>query len=123
MTGVEVVEVQATWFAGQVIVQAFTVTVKVQVAVSIAASVAVQVTVVVPTAKVEPDAGRQLTVAPEQLSVGVGGVYVTAVGALPLTEMLAGQVSAGGWLSLTVTVKLQEPVIELVQVTVVVPFW
>lgn len=29
----------------------------------------------------------------------------------------------GGWLSITVTVKLQEPVIELEQVTVVVPFW
>lgn len=29
----------------------------------------------------------------------------------------------GGWLSFTVTVKLQEPVIELEQVTVVVPFW
>ena len=41
------------------------------------ASLAVQVTVVTPTAKVEPEAGVQEAVAPEQLSVGVGGVYVT----------------------------------------------
>jgi hypothetical protein len=38
------------------------------------ASVAVHVTVVTPTGNVDPDAGRQLAVAPGQLSVGVGTV-------------------------------------------------
>jgi hypothetical protein len=37
-------------------------------------SVAVQVTVVVPTAKQLPDAGKQFTVAPVQLSLAVGVV-------------------------------------------------
>lgn len=72
--------VPAAWLAGQVIVGAWvslTVTVKVQLPVRLAASVAVQVTVVTPLAKVEPEAGEQLTVAPEQLSLAVGVVYVT----------------------------------------------
>lgn len=53
-----------------------TVTVKVQEAVfgGAAVSDAVQVTVVVPTAKVEPEAGTHAAVAPGQLSVGVGVV-------------------------------------------------
>ena len=51
-----------------------TVTVKVQEPVLFELSVAVQVTVVVPLGKVEPEAGTQLTVAPEQVSVGVGVV-------------------------------------------------
>ena len=38
------------------------------------ASLAVHVTVVVPTGKVEPDAGTHATVAPGQLSVAVGVV-------------------------------------------------
>lgn len=46
---------------------------KLQVAVLLEASVAVQVTVVVPTAKIVPEAGTQLTVAPGQLSVTVAG--------------------------------------------------
>lgn len=54
-------------------------------------SLAVQVTVVVPSEKEEPEAGTQLTVALPQLSVAVGGVYVTVVGPLLLTDMLAGQ--------------------------------
>jgi hypothetical protein len=49
-----------------------TVTVKPHVAVLPAASVAVQVTLVVPFAKLDPDCGAQLTVAPGQLSVAVG---------------------------------------------------
>ena len=48
-----------------------TLTVKVQVAMLFEASFAVQVTVVVPTAKVEPEIGAQLIVAPGQLSVTV----------------------------------------------------
>ena len=61
-------------FAAQLMVQGDTVTVKLQVAVLFAASVAVQVTVVVPRLKQVPDGGRQVTVAPGQLSVTVGGV-------------------------------------------------
>lgn len=49
-----------------------TVTVKEQVAVLLEASVAVQVTVVTPLWKVDPEAGKQVAVAPGQLSVGVG---------------------------------------------------
>ena len=62
--------------AGQVIdggCVSLTVTVKVQKPVLFELSVAVQVTVVVPFGKVEPEAGTQLTVTPEQLSVA-GGV-------------------------------------------------
>jgi len=53
----------------------FTVTVNEQVLMFADESVAVQVTVVVPTAKLDPDAGAQLAVgAGVQLSVGVGVV-------------------------------------------------
>jgi hypothetical protein len=61
-------------FAGQVIVQGITCTVKVHCEVLVEVSVAMQVTVVVPTAKQVPEPGVQLAVAPEQLSVGVGVV-------------------------------------------------
>ena len=64
-------------FAGHVTVGAcasVTVTVKVQVPVFVEAAVAVQVTVVVPTGKVDPDAGAHTTVAPGQLSDAVGVV-------------------------------------------------
>lgn len=71
-------------FAGQVRLGAcvsLTRTVKVQVVSTLfgLASLAVQVTVVTPTTKVEPEAGVQEAVAPGQLSVGVGVVYVTTV--------------------------------------------
>lgn len=64
-------------FAGQVIeggCVSLTVTVNEQEAVLPELSVAVQVTVLVPSGKVEPEAGTQLTVAPEQLSVAAGVV-------------------------------------------------
>jgi hypothetical protein len=51
-----------------------TVTVNVQVAVFIAASVVVHVTVVVPTGKVDPDAGEHTVDAPGQLSTAAGVV-------------------------------------------------
>lgn len=54
------------------IVQGMTLTVKVHIAMLFAASFAVQVTVVVPTAKVVPDAGEQVTVGAPQLSFAVG---------------------------------------------------
>ncbi len=61
--------------AGQVIdgiVLSLTVTVKVQVLMLLEASVALQETVVVPFGKVEPEAGAQLKVTPEQLSLTEG---------------------------------------------------
>ena len=64
-------------FAGQVIeggCVSLTVTVNEQEAVLPELSVAVQVTVLVPSGKVEPEAGTQLTVAPGQLSVAAGVV-------------------------------------------------
>ena len=60
---------------------------------------AVQVTVVVPTAKAVPLAGLQLAVAPGQLSVAVGVVYVTTALHWPASAfwvMLAGQTMLGG---------------------------
>ena len=55
-----------------------TVTVNEQVAVLLEASLTVQLTVVVPTAKVDPDAGVQTGVpTPGQLSVAVAFEYVT----------------------------------------------
>ena len=51
-----------------------TVIVNVHAPVFAAASVAVQVTVVIPTGNDEPDAGRQFTAAPGQLSDAVGVV-------------------------------------------------
>ena len=103
---------------------------KLHIAVLFDESVAVQVTVVVPLLKADPDEGEQATVgAGVQLSVAVGGVKVTTAvqtfGSV-LFVMFAGQAPiVGGWLSLTVTVKLQEPVLPedsvAVQVTVVVP--
>lgn len=105
----------------------------VQLAVRFELSVAVQVTVVVPTTKVEPEAGAQTTGAEPQLSVAVGGVYVTAALQAPVVAgcvMFIGQaLMTGSWLSVTVTVKVQAAVFGgvavslAVQVTVVTPFW
>jgi hypothetical protein len=46
---------------------------------------------------------------------------VTTFGVEEITAMFAGQVIAGGWVSLTFTVKLQLGPAEVLQVTVVVP--
>ena len=119
-------------FAGHVIVHAgCTVIVNVHVPVFAAASVAVHVTVVVPTGNDEPDAGTQFTVAPGQLSDGVGTVYVTVAdpedGGDSTTVMLAGHVTVGTCVSLTVTVNehvvfgLFGDASDAVHVTVVVP--
>ena len=128
MTVADVPAVHAITFAGHVITQGVTVTVNEQhVPVLLDASFDVQVTVVVPTLKLEPDAGVHVTVAPEQLSETVGEVYVTTVGELPLTMILVGQAPmVGDCVSLTVTVNVHaEPVLLDasfgVQVTVVVP--
>ena len=66
--------VDLVMFAGHAMVgfsASVTVTVKLHVALFPDVSVAVQLTVVVPTGKVEPDAGEQTTVTPGQLSVAV----------------------------------------------------
>jgi hypothetical protein len=95
-----------------------------QLAVLPDASVAVQVTVLVPCAKVEPLAGLQLEVTPEQLSLTVGANVTTGVLQV-LVVMLAGQVIVGLVVSLTVTVNEQLlvpwPVSMALQVTDVVP--
>jgi hypothetical protein len=89
-------------FDGQVILGAWvslTVTVKLQLPVDMLpdASVAVQVTVITPLANVEPEAGRQLVVAPGQLSLAVAVKLTTAVQTLASVDwvMLLGQVTVG----------------------------
>ena len=88
---------------------------------------------VTPSGNVEPDGGRHTTgVTPEQLSLAVGVAKVTTLPVMAghagaaIAVTFAGQVIEGGWLSLTVTVKLQVPLLLLasltVQLTVVVPF-
>jgi hypothetical protein len=83
-----------------------TVTVNVAVPVLVP-SLAEHVTVVVPTGKVEPDAGAQLTGGePATASVAEALPYVTVVPAgLPVVTLsLAGGVTAGGVVSTTCTV-------------------
>ena len=99
-------------------------------AVLLEASVAVQVTVVVPTEKLDPDGGVQLTTTPPQLSFPVGVEKVTVAdpdpGGLSSVVIFAGQdPMVGSCVSLTVTVKLQDwsgllP-FDPVQVTVAIP--
>src|SRR5439155_18044827 len=105
-----------------------TVTLKLHEAVLPLASVTVQVTVPLPLAKVEPLAGAQLTVWPGQLSAPVGVMKLTTALHIPGSVdwvMSAGQTIVGGCASLTVTVKLQVPVLPdvsvAVQLTVLVP--
>lgn len=93
-------------------------------------SVAVHVTVVVPRLNVAPEAGAQTTGAEPQLSIAVGGVYVTVAEQAPVVAgcvMFVGQAPMTGfWLSTTVTVKLHGvaglPAASIpVQLTVVTP--
>jgi hypothetical protein len=90
-------------------------------------SVAVLVTTVVPTGKAKPLAGTLTTFSTAQLSVAVT-LKVTLLVHWPsaaFTVILAGHVSPGRWVSLTVTVKVHWLVLPLlsraVLVTVVVP--
>ena len=93
-------------------------------------SLAEQVTVVTPIGKLLPEAGEQVTVrAPSQTSLAVAeNVAVAEPEPTGLSVRLIGpgQVTAGAWLSATVTVKLHElllpDVSEAEQVTVVTPF-
>ena len=104
-----------------------TVTVKLQVAALPLPSLAVAVTVVVPIGNVEPEAGMYERVAVPQLSEAVAAKVTTALQtpAPAFTEILAGQVMLGAWLSFTVTVNEQVAVFPwpslAVAVTVVVP--
>lgn len=93
------------------------------------ASVAVPVTVVVPSAKIDPEVGNVLTVAPGQLSdiVGKGNVTADPVQeASDSTVTFEGHVILGFCASFTVTVKLHALVLleasVAVQLTVVIPF-
>ena len=104
-----------------------TVTVKVQVLLLPLLSRAVLVTVVTPRGKAKPLAGLLVRFANAQLSLAVT-VKVTLLVLPPgaaLTARLAGQLIWGGWLSSTVTVKLQLLMLPLrsraVLVTVVTP--
>src|ERR1051325_3635867 len=96
--------------AGQLMVQAMTVTVNEQLFELLEKSLTVQLTVVVPTGKEEPEGGLQLgEPTPEQLSETLGEEYVTGVGP-PLGEVvvtLPGQVIDGGVVSLVVSVTLR----------------
>jgi hypothetical protein len=118
--------------AGQAIVQPKpTTTLNEQLPVLPDRSLAEQLTVVVPTAKLDPDGGVQVTArAPSQASLAdvekvtvaepePGGLSTAVTGEV-------GQLRTGAWLSLTVTVKLHEllllEVSDAPQLTVVVPF-
>ena len=117
-------------FDGQVMAGdcvSLTVTVNEQVPVFRAASVATTFTVVVPTVKVEPEAGVATAVAPGQLSDAETENVTSAEQRFMAfgTTMLAGQFATGGWFSVTVTVNEQVPVLPAgsvaVTTTVVVP--
>jgi hypothetical protein len=102
--------------------------VKLHVAVLPDASVAVAVTIVVPFGNMEPEGGVETTLTPGQLSDAVT-VKVTALEHCPIAAgmtILAGQVTVGACVSLTVTVNEQLAELPLasvtVQLTVVVPF-
>src|ERR1044071_9834957 len=97
-----------------------TVTVKVQLEVLPLASVAVQVTVLVPLAKLDPEAGTHRIEPPGQLSVSVAR-KLTLLAHWPgavLTVIGPGQLIVGGWLSTTVTLKVQFEVLPLASVAV-----
>jgi hypothetical protein len=101
-------------------------TVKLQFEELFDASVAVQVTVVVPVGKMEPDAGVQLVVTAEQLSLVSGSGKSTLVPLLPGATSaltLAGHMIEGASASfpVTVTLKLQGSPVSPAHVTVVVP--
>jgi hypothetical protein len=113
------------WLPGQVIVGncvSLTVTVKLQVTVFDDASVTLNVLVVTPTGNEDPLGSPAICIVdvPGQLSVPTGVLYVTIALHKPfvlLTDMLAGQLMVGNWLSLTVTLKLHVVVLAEASVT------
>jgi hypothetical protein len=108
-------------------VVSFTVTVNKAEPALLCVSVAVHVTVVVPSGKVEPLGGAQLTGrAPSTLSVADAEYVKTApAGPVASTVAFTGTVTTGAVLSVTVTVNEAEPVLlcvsVAVHVTLVVP--
>jgi hypothetical protein len=105
-----------------------TVTLKEHVLVLADSSRAVQVTTVVPSGNEERGARVQVRLStPEQLSLTVGNVKLTATLVCPggaSVTMLEGQITVGGSVSLTVTVKEQfvtPAAFAAVQSTLVVP--
>ena len=92
-----------------------------------AASIAEQVTVVVPSGKVEPEAGEQVAATePSTISVAEAEKLATAPeGPVASRIILAGTVTVGGVVSTTDTLKLALPVFPdasvAEQLTVVVP--
>ncbi len=95
-----------------------TVTVKVQLLLLPLLSRAVLVTVVVPRGKAKPLAGILERFVTVQLSLAVttkATLLVQTPGAV-LTVRLAGQVITGGWVSLTVTMKVHCAVFPLASV-------
>jgi hypothetical protein len=102
--------------------QSLTVTVNEQFTVRPAASVPTTLTVVVPTGKVEPEAGVATTVEPGQLSCTDGWKVTTAPQApVSLHWVIAvGQVTTGSSQSLTVTVNVLLEVLPAASVAVVV---
>src|SRR2546428_486065 len=113
-----------TLIAGGVVSR--TVTVKLALPVLAWASVAEQFTVVVPSAKVEPEAGLQLGVSGPSTMSAAEALNVTAAPAelVASVVMFAGTVTAGGVVSRTVTLKEALPVLRwasvALQTTVVV---
>ena len=88
-----------------------TVTVKLSVPVLPASSVAEQMTVVVPSAKVEPEAGSQVVVTEPSTASLAEAVKVAVAPAAEVASlvMLPGTVTAGAVVSSTVTVKELSP--------------
>ena len=92
-----------------------TVTVKEQLPVSPFSLLATQLTVVTPAGNVEPEGGKQVTVAPSKVSLTVGEGYSTTARHLPASAflmMLPGQMIAGG-ASETMTVAVAVLLAEL----------
>jgi hypothetical protein len=128
-SGVFTLKLAGTVTTGAVWSTRFTVTLKLALPVFPCESVAVQVTFVVPTGKVLPEDGLQLTGSgPSALSVALAeNVTVVPPGDSVSTEKSLGTDTTGGVVSfsVTVTVKEAEPVFPCesvaVHVTVVVP--
>jgi translation initiation factor IF-1 len=120
---------EGTLTTGAVVSTSVTVTRKDAEPVLLCASVAVHVTVVVPTAKVEPEAGEHDTpTEPSTLSLAdAENDTFFPEGDVVVVEMFEGTLTAGGVVSTSVTVtwKEAEPVLlcpsVALQVTVVVP--
>lgn len=101
-------------FAGALMLgvwMSLTVTVKLHIAVLPAASVTVKALVVMPMGNVAPDGKPAVcaVVAPAQLSLPTGAVYVMTFPQIPVVlvvEIFTGAVIVGGSLSNTVTVKV-----------------